>query len=306
MMSFARRVSSGAEMQTAEMDFVGKPRRCRRTVNATIAIALVLVISACGGESEPTPSSDTEVRPFSEVQAGAFVFEADPTDLERGIFRVETTEPMICAIVWGETEDFGNFNNSLAMNGTGIVQHDVYLPGAVAGRTYYFQVQGSTADGTLYRSETATFTIPEVESAGPSTDSVDQGANLALDASVVEVSSEFNSSFAATFAIDDSGTTEWSSAGDGDEAFITIDLGETAQIAGVEFITRSMLDGTAITETFSVTIDDRETYGPFPAGTAVDPNFAAVDVIGRRVRFDVDTSTGGNVGAVEVRVFGPP
>lgn len=293
-------------MQTAYMDLVGKPRMLRRALIAAIAVELVLVVSACGGESDQASASDTQVRPFSEVQADEFVFEADPTDSERGIFRVETTEPMICAIVWGETEALGNLNNSLAMNGTGIVNHDVYLPGAIAGRTYYFQVQGSTADGTLYRSETATFTIPEGETAAPPTDSVDQGVNLALDATVVDVSSEFNSSFAAAFAIDDSGTTEWSSAGDGNDAFITIDLGDTVQIAGVEFITRSMLDGTAITETFSVTVDDRDTYGPFPAGTAVDPNFATVDGVGRVIRFDVDTSTGGNVGAVEVRALGPP
>ena len=90
------------------------------------------------------------------------------------------------------------------------------------------------------------------------------------------MSSEFSDGFAAANAIDDSGTTEWSSAGDGDDAFITIDLGDERDIAGVEFITRSMLDGTAITETFTVTIDDGDTFGPFPAGTAVEPNFAAV------------------------------
>ncbi len=273
---------------------------------ATIAVELILVVSACAGGNDASSTSDTQVRPFSEVQADEFVFEADPTNSERGIFRVETTEPMICAIVWGETEALGNLNNSLAMNGTGIVDHDVYLPGALAGRTYYFQVQGSTADGTIYRSETATFTIPEGEMASPPTDSIDRGANLAIGATVVDVSSEFNSSFAAANAVDDSGTTEWSSAGDGDDAFITIDLGDIVEIAGVEFITRSMLDGTAITETFSVTVDDRNTYGPFSAGTAVDPNFAAIEGMGRVIRFDVDTSTGGNVGAVEVRVLGPP
>ena len=288
------------------MDWVGKPWKRRRTLIAAVTVELVLVVSACGVDSDATSTSEMQVRPFSEVQNGEFVFEADPTDLGRGIFRVVTTEPMICAIVWGETEALGNLNNSLAMNGTGIVNHDVYLPGAVAGRTYYFQVQGSTADGTLYRSETATFAIPEGETAGPPTDSVDRGVNLALDATVVDVSSEFNSSFAAAYAIDDSGSTEWSSAGDGDEAFITIDLGDTVQIAGVEFVTRSMLDGTAITETFSVTVDDRDTFGPFPAGTSVDPNFAAVASMGRVVRFDVDTSTGGNVGAVEVRVLAAP
>jgi len=275
-----------------------------------VLAALPPAIAACGGDDDDSAAiAEAVVRPFSEVQADEFVFEADPTDLERGIFRVTTTEPMICAIVWGETEELGNFNNSLAMNGTGIVEHDVFLPGAVPGRTYFFVVQGSTADGTLYRSDISTFTIPatEIESAtgGSPAETAPGGPNLALDATVVDVSSEFNDSFAAANAIDDSGTSEWSSAGDGDDAFITVDLGAASDVAGVEFITRSMLDGTAITETFTVTVDDGETFGPFPAGTPADPNFAAVETSGRRFRFDVETSTGGNVGAVEVRILAP-
>lgn len=119
------------------------------------------------------------------------------------------------------------------------------------------------------------------------------------------MSSEFNDSFAASNAIDDIGTTEWSTGDDGDDAFITIDLRSVEQIAGVEYITRSMLDGTAIAETFTVTIDDGEPLGPFPAGTPVEPNFAAVDTAGQSVRFDVESSTGGNVGAVEVRILAP-
>jgi hypothetical protein len=211
---------------------------------------------------------------------------------------------MICAIVWGETEELGNFNNSLAMNGTGIVDHDVFLPGAVPGETYFFRVQGSTADGTLYTSPMATFTIPGGDGDDNARADVDRGPNLALDATVIDVSSEFNDSFAATNAIDDSGTSEWSSAGDGDDAFITIDLGSSQEITGVEYITRSMLDGTAIAETFTVTVDDGEPLGPFPAGTPADPSFAALDTSGQVLRFDVEASTGGNVGAVEVRVFG--
>jgi hypothetical protein len=268
-----------------------------------VATGVVLLAAGCGGDDDGS-SAAADVRPFAEVQADEFVFEADPTNPERGIFRVSTTEPMICAIVWGETEELGRFNNSLAMNGTGIVDHDVFLPGAVPGRTYYFQVQGSTADGTMYQSDMATFTIPESQ-APVSTDGADLGENLALGATIVEVSSEFSDAFAATNAIDDSGITEWASSGDGDEAFIVLDLGEEQQIAGVEFITRSMLDGTAITETFTVTVDDAAPAGPFPAGTAVQLNTARLDTAGRVVRVDVDTSTGGNVGAVEIRVLAP-
>ena len=122
---------------------------------------------------------------------------------------------------------------------------------------------------------------------------------------MVDVSSEFSSAFAASNAIDDVGTTEWSSAGDGDDAFITIDLGAASEIAGVEFITRSMLDGTAITTTYKVTVDGDATLGPFSAGTSVEPNFAALIATGRVIRFDVETSSGGNVGAVEIRVLAP-
>ncbi|MEO5842322.1 MAG: hypothetical protein ABIU08_26495 [Acidimicrobiales bacterium] len=45
------------------------------------------------------------------------------------------------------------------MNGTGIVQHDVSLPDIEAGVTYTYVFQGTTADGTLYRSDIGTFHI---------------------------------------------------------------------------------------------------------------------------------------------------
>jgi len=301
----ARSDTRRSRLHTGRMNSTSRvASRYRRRCSAFLVVAAVtLVATACGGGDEEASETATAVRAFADVQADDFVFEADPTNVERGIFRVTTTEPMICAIVWGETEAFGNFNNSLAMNGTGIVDHDVFLPDAIPGRAYFFQVQGSTADGTLYRSETATFTIPATDEPDSSDDGVDRGPNRALGATVVDVSSEFNDSFAATNAIDDSGTTEWSSAGDGDDAFITIDLGDIRDVAGVEYITRSMLDGTAIAETFTVTVDGGDTFGPFPAGTPVEPNYAAIDTTGRSFRFDVDTSTGGNVGAVEVRIL---
>jgi hypothetical protein len=58
-----------------------------------------------------------------------------------------------------------------------------------------------------------------------------------------------------------------------------------------------MSDGTATTETYTVTVDDTDTYGPFPVGRA------EVNFTGRIVRFDVDTSSGGNTGATEIEVF---
>ena len=268
-----------------------------RGVSAWVAVFVgIFLFAACN------QGGTIAVRPFSDVQATEFVFEADPTNTNRGIFRVETTEPMICAIVWGETEELGNFNNSLAMNGTGIVEHDVFLPGAEPGVEYFFQVQGSTADGTLYQSELATFVLPEGASGPPTT----QGStlvNLAESGTVDEVSSEFSSAWAGGNAIDGDLGTEWSTSGDGDEAWIVVDLGATHEIGGFEFITRSMADGTAITTEYQVTVDDGEALGPFPAGTPVDAQTSVVAVTGRRFRFDVTSTTGGNTGAIEIRIF---
>ena len=266
------------------------------TRRLVVASCLMVLIVACDGGA-----GDVEIRPFEEVQASDLTFEADPTNPTRGVFRVETTEPMICAIVWGETGDLGRFNNSLNMAGTGIVQHDVFLPDVEPGVEYHYVVQGTTADGILYRSEMSTFTI---ETTDATATSVDRGPNLAREGEVVAVSSEFNDAFAAANAVDGDLSTEWSTAGDGDDASITLDLGEPTAVTGFEFLTRSMTDGTAVAETYTVTVDDGDTLGPFPAGSAADPMFSEAEAQGTTFRFDVETSTGGNTGAVEIRMYG--
>ena len=262
-----------------------------------MTIAVALTVAAC------SPDEASVARPFEEVQATEFVFEADPTDPMRGIFRVDTTEAMICAIVWGETEALGNLNNSLAMNGTGIIKHDVFLPRAEQGVEYFYRVQGTTADGTFYQSELMTFTIPVSDNTDTDESDVVHGINVAERAVIVEVSSEFSSAWSAANAVDGDLATEWSSAGDGDGSFITIDLGQVYHLIGVEFLTRSMADGSATTETFYVVGDDSERLGPFEAGNPAVPGFAPIDISTQTLRFEVESTTGGNTGAIEVRAF---
>jgi hypothetical protein len=127
--------------------------------------------------------------------------------------------------------------------------------------------------------------------------------NLALTATVVETSSDFNENFVGANAIDGSIATEWSTRGDGDDAYIVIDLGTPKEITGVGFRTREMTDGTSVTTTFTVTIDEGETLGPFTAGIA----FAEVDLgpmTGQIVRIDMAETTGGNTGAIEIEIYG--
>ncbi len=274
----------------------------RRVAAALAALAVVAAACSGGGGDEPAEAS---VLPFSMVQASDFAFEGDPTFPDRGIFRVTTTEPMICSITWGPTEAMGSQNNSLDMNGTGIVDHDVLLPGAEAGETYFFRVQGSTADGQLYQSEIGTFALPRLDASDlfvPEEES-DRGENLALGATVLAVSSEFSASWAGANAFDGDLATEWATAGDADDGFIEVDLGEVRRIDAVEFVTRSMADGSALTESFMIVADGVE-HGPLPARTPSASQVFDVDITGRVLRFELVDTTGGNTGAVEIRVYG--
>ena len=61
----------------------------------------------------------------------------------------------------------------------------------------------------------------------------EHGMNVAEGATVTEVSSEFGASWAGANAFDGDLNTEWSSAGDADEAFVTIDLDSAQEIVGL-------------------------------------------------------------------------
>lgn len=187
------------------------------------------------------------------------------------------------------------------MNGTGIADHVVALPGAEPGRTYHYIVEGAAADGTLYRSTMATFVAP----AAAPTEPGPSGTNAARQATVTAVSSEFSAGYAGGKAVDGDLATEWSSNGDGDQASITLDFGAPKRITALEFITRSMADGTAVTHTYEVVVDDTKTYGRFRAGTPTDRATATVDFTGKVLRFSVVKSSGGNTGALEIRAFTP-
>ena len=272
-----------------------------------LAVAAPLLGTACGGGSDGKAATllSAEVRSFSEMQAGEITFEPDGIHPGHVLAHVHTKQDLICAFVWGDTEALGRFNNSLSMDGTGISDHVVGLPGAEAGKTYHYIVEGAAKDGTLYRSKMATFIAPRGESA-PADRDEPAGPNLAQTGRISAVSSQYDASFGGAKANDGDLGTEWSSKGDGNKATITVDLGTPKKVVALEFISRSMGDGTAITKTYRVVVDDKATYGPYTAGNLVRHNAQAVDFTGRLLRFEVVDSTGGNTGALEVRAFGPP
>lgn len=271
-------------------------RRAARqsTVGALVAVvALCLGLASCGGT--PATKNTASVRDFRLIQVGKIRLQIAPDGMS-AIVQVETNPPTVCAIAYGRTASLGSIADDPNMGGTAISRHTVILGRLTPGTTYHFLLTATDAQGRVFQTrELTTFTTPrKTASAGP---------DIAVGAKVVAVSSQWSDSYRASNAVDGNLSTEWASDGDGDRAFITIDLGRERKITGIAFITREMSGGSSITRTFAVVVDGRRRYGPFPAGNRIDQRTVAVSFTGRFLRFEVVQSTGGNTGAAEIEVF---
>ena len=259
-----------------------------------LAALVTMAMSAVAGFAIRDLFAPSAVAPFSTIQAGEVAVSPE-TGGTAATLRVATTIDAVCAVAYGETADLGQLATDQDMSAGPHRQHAPLMKRLRPDTTYFYRLQGTGVDGRLYQSPLLTF-----RSANAAAQPL--GRNLAVGARVVDVSSEFSSSFAAKNAVDGNDATEWSSRGDGDKAFITIDLGRPRKISGVAFRTRAMTDGTAITRTFSVMVDGKDTFGPFP--TSPQSRIAEVSFTGQVLRFSVLESTGGNTGAIEVEAYG--
>lgn len=186
-------------------------------------------------------------------------------------------------------------------------EHLVNLRGLEPNTEYFYRLQGSDENGTFYASDTLSFkTLDE------SSDADALGTNVALGnlgASIADVSSNFggggnDGQWGADNAIDDDPNTEWSSDGDGNEAFITVELPETVTVSGFGVWTRTMGSSAQI-GTFEVENEAGEVFGPFDLPDAAGLYTFAAEGQGKRFRFKVQNSSGGNTGVVELAIYTP-
>lgn len=217
-----------------------------------------------------------------------------------------STDPLACYLVYGTDERFGFVTNDPNMSQVAIVDHNPILLNLRPDTEYVFRMQGIGEDGVMYFSDLYRFrTLPASDEISENLLSPENGAR------VIEVSSNFGNQpndgrWGILNAFDGNPATEWSSNGDGDEAYFIVELGDLYHISTIEYRTRAMNDGTAITESFTVTIDNGETFGPFALEDYSDLSAFEVDFETRTLRFDVEESTGGNTGIIDIAAYGTP
>jgi hypothetical protein len=276
-----------------------------------MAVAVVIwlaigLLAAAQPETDMEKALDAiEFRPIDEIVDTDLIVQNFASD-GTAMLPIETRIPVACTLVYGTTPAFGKLTLDQDMAGGTHTTHNPLLIDLEPETTYYYRVQGVDDAGTIYVSETMTFTTP------PQDDTpVENLLSPERGAQIVGVSSNWNGqandgSFGVLNALDGSPNTAWSSDGDGDEAWVEIQLAQRSLIHQVAFWTRSMSDGTAQIFEFTVTTESGETYGPFTLPDPDQPYVFDVAFEAETLRFDVTDSSGGNVGAVEIAVYGEP
>lgn len=245
-----------------------------------------------------------QVRPLEEVTESAEQILDITSDSARVNF--VGTIPLACTVLFGTTTNFGNASIDQNMAGATIIEHNPLLLDLAPDTEYYYRVQGSAEDGTFYIGEIRTFrTAEESDDTSNNLLSPERGAE------VIGVSSNFGGQandgrWGILNAFDGNVNTAWSSNGDGDDAWFEVQLAERSRINRIEFQSRLMTDGSSQITAFTLTNDAGEEFGPFEVPDAEELYEFNVNIVTKTLRFDVEASTGGNTGAVEVAVYGEP
>jgi hypothetical protein len=264
-----------------------------------LGLVLGIIVGACGAGSVTDISGILDNGPTAVDISATYATISARTSID-----------VVCSVAYGTTDDYGNLATDTDMAGGGHSDHRPRLAGLEPDTLYHYQLAGMDAYGKVYRSKDLTFrTAPE----GPDTAGKPPGHNLALlseGARLVDTSSNFGGAqhsepWGGNSAVDGDPATQWSSGGDGDDAWIEIELEVETLVTKLGFWTRSMVTSAQIIS-FQVVADEGPVAGPFTLDGPSSVHYFETSIKARRLRFEVAESTGGNTGAVEIEVYGEP
>ncbi|MEW5853686.1 MAG: discoidin domain-containing protein [Myxococcota bacterium] len=265
-----------------------------------LVVTSLAVLAACGPSSSGADAG-TDVR-FINVRV-------EEIAARRAVVRFTTSRPTTCEVHFGLTPDAltRTATDPDMAEGRLETEHEVPLEDLTPVTTFHFRPVATDGEGRQFQGDPGSFTTL----AESGTTEVN-AALLSRGANVAEVSSNYGggdntSGWGANKALDGEMATEWASNGDGDGAYLVVDLGADALVSAVGFRSRKMADGTSIIRSIRVRLDDSAPLGPFDTPDPDTTYRFPLDspTTARRVRFEAVTTSGGNTGAKEVQVFTP-
>lgn len=238
-----------------------------------------------------------------------FTLSVDNIVADSAELNVASTVPVVTTFYYGETWATAEMlRTSATLPGTSFQVTAIGLEGDT---DYFAHAVGIDVDGDVFIDDAGAvhnFTTPEAEGGGAG--DVVWGGNVASAAAgaTATTSSDWSASFAGSRAIDGLSNTQWSSASDGDDAFITVTFDATYTVVGVGFWTRTMGTSSQITR--------MEVHNGAPDGASLGQydlpdaarmyNFDVPDTATNQISFTVVSSLGGapfNTGAIEVAAY---
>ena len=269
-----------------------------------LGLSLILILSACNAGSANGSKALLTLEDIPDGFSGPTIISTTTTS---ATISFDSGVPTVCNAPYGLTIAYGQIATIPMLSGA-TLDHVLTFDDLEPGMTYHYQVLVTDELGNVYQSNDFTFVTDE-EAEG-----FDDKTNwLSLDsgATVVEVSSNFGAAendqiWGANMALDTKVSTAWSSDGDGDDAFITIQLGEPVAITTLAVQTRFMTNDTAQIFSFTVTTDTGEEVGPFDLPDGDQVYEFEVSFTASSLRFDVGSSNGGNTGFVSLAAYGTP
>lgn len=264
---------------------------------ALVGLLMSVLASSCASVQE------VAVKTLNEIPKG--VDGPHVRDIGSNSVRIVFTSgvPVVCNVAFGKDESYGNLAVMPMAGAT--TQHELNLTGLEPETTYHFKATVTDLAGNVYRSDDLTFiTAAGDEQAKPA------GVNVAAaseGARIVAVSSnwgggDLDSAFGGNKAIDGNVSTDWSSNGDGDGAWIEIELSQSFNLTALGFRTRTMGSSAQISS-FSVVVDGGQRLGPFDVPDAATVHYFEIKVRAKQLRFEVESSSGGNTGAIEIEAY---
>lgn len=270
------------------------------------ALALLLVLVACGGQTVTSGG----ILPWEELPGrfeGPNVLDITASS---AVIQFTSGVPIVCNVAFGTDTNYGSLGTMPMMAG-GVRDHAVTLGGLSPNTTYHYRLTLTDEQARVYQSQDFSFVTAASQPAAAGRPEGENVASMAAGGRVIGVSSNFgggnnDSAFGANNSIDGEPSTEWSSDGDGDDAWIEIELAQTYDVDTIGFWTRTMANDTAQIFSFTVTTDEGGTHGPFELSDASQIYYFPVDFTARTLRFDAVSTNTGNTGAVEIDVYGEP